>query len=110
MTERFASSGGIGLTEAIELIRGDFLKARTSGEGSEIRLPVDSVTVELKVVAAKGKEGKAGFKVPFVNAELGGSVRREQERTSTITVVFGAPVDQEGNPVKVAQSSDKLKG
>ncbi|MBO3089487.1 hypothetical protein J4038_14505 [Cellulomonas sp. zg-ZUI40] len=51
------------------------------------------MTVELKVVAAKEAGGKAGFKVPFVDVELGGSGSRSSELTSTITVVFGSPVD-----------------
>lgn len=100
---------GIGLAEAIEQIRVDLLAARVAGEDAAIRLPVESVTVELKVVASKEGGGKAGFKVPFVDLELGGSVTVSSERTSTVTVVFGSPVDRDGSPVKVAQSSDTPK-
>ncbi len=100
---------GIGLEQAITQIRAELLAARVSGEGAAVRLPVESVTVELKVVATKEAGGKAGFKVPFVDLELGGSGSVSSERTSTVTVVFGAPVDQAGNPVKVAHGSDTPK-
>ena len=103
-------SEGIGLAKAIEMIRGDLLAARKEGENADIRLPVASVTVELQVVATSGTEGKAGFRVPFVDVELGGSLSRQAEQTSTVTVVFGAPVDRAGNPVQVAEGSDELLG
>ena len=101
---------GIGLTEAIESIRGDLLAARASGENSEIRLPVSSVTVQLEVIATSGIDGRAGFKVPFVNAELGASASHQWKTTSTVTIVFDAPVDRDGNPIKVAEASSELKG
>jgi hypothetical protein len=104
------AGAGLGLDEAIEMIRGDLLAARAAGEGADIRLPVETVTVELQVVATSGREGKAGFRVPFVDVELGGSMSRQSERTSTVRVVFGAPVDRAGNPVRVAEGSDQLKG
>ncbi len=100
---------GIGLAEAIGQIRADLLAARVAGEDAAIRLPVESVTVELTVVASKEAGGKGGFKVPFVDLELGASGSVSSERTSTVTVVFGAPVDRDGNPIKVAQGSDTPK-
>jgi hypothetical protein len=45
-----------------------------------------------------------------VNVELGGSAGWQRETMQTVTVVFGAPVDREGRPVKVAQKSSELKG
>jgi hypothetical protein len=55
-------------------------------------------------------DGKAGFKVPFVDLELGGGGSRERGSDQTVTVVFGGPVDREGRPVKVAQASSERKG
>jgi hypothetical protein len=101
---------GLGLAEAIEMIRNDLMVARASGERADIRLPVESITVQLQVVATSGRGGNAGFKVPFIDVELGGSLSRQSEKTSTVTVVFGAPVDRDGNPVRVAELSDELKG
>jgi hypothetical protein len=42
--------------------------------------------------------------------ELGGGGSRERGTGQTLTVVFGGPVDREGNPVKVAQATDEFKG
>lgn len=101
---------GVGLREAIESIRADLLAARESGEGSDIRMPVTSVTVELKVVATTTGGGKAGFKVPFLPVELGAEAFRSSQDTSTVTVVLGPPVDRHGAPVKVAGTSTTAKG
>jgi hypothetical protein len=101
---------GVGLAEAIASVRADLLAARQAGAGAEIQLPVQSLTVELKVVATKGVDGKAGFKVPIINAELGGGANWKNEATQTVTVQFGEPIDRTGNPVKVASAGAQKKG
>jgi len=101
---------GVGLTEAIARLREDLLAAREAGAGAEIQLPVESLTVELKVVATKGVDGKAAFKVPIICAEVGGSANWKSEATQTVTVQFGGPVDRHGNPVKVASADGEEKG
>ncbi|WP_410790531.1 trypco2 family protein [Kribbella sp. C-35] len=105
-----ATAEGLGLADAIALLRDELLPARAAGGGSDIQLPVESMTVELKVTATKSIDGKAGFKVPFVNVEVGGGGSRERGSDQTVTVVFGGPVDREGKPVKVAQATSELKG
>jgi len=104
------SVDGLGLAEAIEALRDDLLQARAAGATSEIQLPVESMTVELTVTATRTREGKAGFKVPIVEVELGGGGSRERGTGQKVMVVFGEPVDLEGRPVKVAQASSELKG
>ena len=104
------SLDGLGLAEAIASLRDDLLEARAAGASSEIQLPVESMTVELTVTATRTREGKAGFKVPIVEVELGGGGSRERGTGQRVTVVFGGPVDREGKPVKVAQASSELKG
>jgi hypothetical protein len=106
----FDGPPGIGLAEAIESIRADLLAARESGEDADVRFPVTSVTIELQVVATKTAGGKGGFKVPFVNVELGGEASRSSGNTSTVTVVLDQPVDRTGAPVKVAKRSAEEKG
>jgi len=102
--------GGIGLAEAIAVLRDELLKARAAGGGSDIQLPVESMTVELRVAATRSKDGRAGFKVPVIEVELGGGMSAGSETGQTVTVVFGAPVDRTGAVVKVAEASDELKG
>ena len=104
------SVDGLGLAEAIESLRDDLLTARAAGGKSEIQLPVESMTVELTVTATREVNGKAGFKVPIVQVELGGGGSRESGTGQKVTVVFGGPVDREGKPVKVAQASSEVKG
>jgi hypothetical protein len=104
------SVDGLGLAEAIESLRDDLLKAREAGGNSEIQLPVESMTVELTVTATREVNGKAGFKVPIIEVELGGGGSRERGTGQKVTVVFGGPVDRAGNPVKVARASNELKG
>jgi hypothetical protein len=99
----------LGLQEAIEEIRTGLLGARASGENSDIRLPVQSATVELQVVAAAEAGGTAGFKVPVVNLEVGGSAAKQWSSTHTVTVVFGPPVDRLGNIVKIVEDTDEEK-
>ena len=101
---------GLGLADAIGLLRDDLLKAQAAGAGSDIQLPVESMTVQLTVTATKSKDGKAGFKVPIVELELGGGAGQERGSEQMVTVVFGGPVDREGRPVKVMQRSAQPKG
>ena len=104
------SADGLGLADAIGLLRDELLMARAAGKDSDIQLPVESMTVELTVTATRTRDGKAGFTVPFVNREVGGGGSRERGSTQLVTVVFGGPVDREGRAVKVARASNELKG
>jgi hypothetical protein len=104
------SVDGLELAEAIEALRDNLLKARAAGATSEIQLPVESMTVELTITATREINGKAGFKVPIVEVELGGGGSRERGTGQKVTVVFGGPVDRDGNPVKVAQATSEFKG
>ncbi len=108
--EAVVAEAVVGLAEAIESVRADLLAARASGEDADVRFPVQSVTIVLQVVATTDVDGKAGFKVPVVNVELGASASRKWENTSTVTVAFGPPVDRSGAPVKVASTSSRAKG
>ena len=102
---------GLGLAHAIGLLRDELLKARAAGASSDLQLPVESMTVQLRMTASKSVDGKGtvGFKVPFVEVELGGGAARERGSEQLVTVVFGGPVDRAGKPVKVAQATDEHK-
>jgi hypothetical protein len=110
MSERRAAEAeGLGLADAIGLLRDELLRARAAGAESDIQLPVESMTVELTVTATRSLDGKAGFTVPMVGVQLGGGAR-ERGSEQKVTVVFGGPVDRAGKPVKVAQPSSERKG
>jgi hypothetical protein len=105
-----APPDGLELAEAISVLRDELLRARAAGAGSDIQLPVESMTVELTVTATRSVDGRAGFAVPVVSLQLGGGGARERGSEQKVTVVFAGPVDRDGNPVKVASASDALKG
>lgn len=98
------------MAEAIGILREELLRARAAGAGADIQLPVESMTVELKVTATRSRDGKAGFTVPLVRLELGGGLGSEHGSEQTVTVVFGAPVGRDGRPVKIASADDAIKG
>lgn len=101
---------GIELSDAIKILRAELIKARDEGRDDEIQFPVESLTLELRVAATRTKDGTAGFRVPIVNAELGGSIGAHNEHTQTVTVVFGSPLDKNGRPAKIARASDRPLG
>lgn len=100
---------GLGLAEAIGVLRDELLRARAEGADSDVQLPIESVTVELTVTASRSVDGKAGFKVPFVEVELAAGRTRGTGTEQRVTVVFSGPVDHEGRPVKIARRGDRLK-
>jgi hypothetical protein len=111
MSEQNRDGGvdGLGLADAIGLLREELLRARTAGADSDIQFPVESVTVELTVTANRSLDGRVGFTVPFAGVQLGGGGAREHGTGQKVTVVFGGPVDRTGNPVKVAQTGSERK-
>ena len=100
---------GIGLADAIEMLRSEILEAQKKGAGAAVQFPIQTLTVQFKVGLTKQADGKVGFTVPFIGAELGVSGGLHQETTQTVTVELGPPIDREGRPVKVAQASDVEK-
>jgi hypothetical protein len=100
---------GVGLADAVEMLRAELLEAQEKASQSKIQFPIRSLTFELKVVATRSANGKAGFRVPFVNAELGAATQAQREATQTVTVEFGSPVNERGEPINVAAISNQLK-
>jgi hypothetical protein len=101
---------GLDMADAIELARAQVLAAHTKSAGANVQFPIQTLTIDLKVVLTRQADGKAGFKVPFIGAEIGGSAGIHHERAQTVTIVLGPPVDRDGNPIKVAQATDDKKG
>lgn len=101
---------GIDLADAIEVLRAEVMAAQLKSAGTEVQFPIQTLTIELKVGLTKMADGKAGFKVPFVGAEIGASASLHQNTAQTVTIVLGPPVDQEGRAIKVARTTDQRKG
>lgn len=94
-------TAGLALSEAIALLRDELLRAiQTGGAGADVRLPVESMTVELSVTATRLADGKAEFTVPVVNIRPGVGGSREPTLEHKVTVVFRSPVDLGGEPLE----------
>jgi hypothetical protein len=100
---------GIGLADAIEMLRTEVLTAQLQAAGADAQFPIQTLTVQLKVGLTKLADGKLGFKVPFVGAEIGASGGLHQETVQTVTLVLGPPVNRAGRPIMVAEETDEEK-
>ncbi len=90
------------LTDVIRKLREDLQAAVAEGEGKGVRMQLDSVELELKIAAKKGKDGNAGIK--FHVFSLGGAAKLESEQVQTIKLKM-VPRTQEGTPVLVADQT-----
>jgi hypothetical protein len=70
--------------------------------------PIETLPVELKVGVTKS-EGRPGFTVAFIGAEVGGSAGHGWETAPTVTLVLGSSVECEGTPVGVPSSTGAKK-
>lgn len=93
------------LAETVEALRAELARAAAAGAGAEFQFPVAGVQLEFHVAVTKTGEGKAGVK--FWVVELGGAGSYAREEIQTVTVTLGAPVDQDGDPVKIYRGSPK---
>ena len=100
---------GIGLADAIEMLRNEVLEAHERSGDAAARFSIQTLTVSLKIGLTKSVEGKAGFKVPFVGAELGGSGGLDRENSQTVTLVLGPPLDRSGNTILVGDATNEKK-
>ena len=92
----------IGLVEAIEAVRGELTRAVAASADQEIQFPVDKVDLEFHVGVKRSADGSGGIR--FWVIELGAKVIRESESVHTVKVSLGAPVDPDGETIKVMRS------
>ena len=81
-------------------------RRRQLGGAAGFQFPVAGVQLEFHVGVTKTGEGKAGVK--FYVVELGGSGSYAREEIQTVTVTLGAPVDHNGDPVKIYRGSAQM--
>jgi hypothetical protein len=93
------------LAETVEALRAELARAAAAGAGAGFQFPVAGVQLEFHVAVTRTGEGRAGVK--FWVLELGGSGSYAREEIQTVTVTLGAPVDDNGAPVKIYRGSDQ---
>jgi Trypsin-co-occurring domain 2 len=91
------------LAETVEALRGELARAAAAGAGAEFQFPVIGVQLEFHVGVTKTGDGRAGVK--FWVVELGAGTSYAREEIQTVTVTLGAPVDRDGEPIKVYRGS-----
>jgi hypothetical protein len=69
------------------------------GADQDLQFPVESVELQFQVGVTREKSGSAELKVWVV--EFGGNAGVTREDVHTVTVTLGAPVNEDGEPVKV---------
>lgn len=100
-----SGESALGLADAIEDLRDELELARSRVKADGITFPIRSVTVELQMVAVKEGEGKAGFKIPVIDLELGVAGRVSREATHRIVIEFATPVTASGEAIRVNRVS-----
>ena len=91
------------LAETVEALRAELARAAAAGAGAMFQFPVSGVQLEFHVAVTRTGEGSAG--VRFWIVELGAAGSYAKEEIQTVTVTLGAPVDQNGDPVKIYRGS-----
>jgi Trypsin-co-occurring domain 2 len=87
------------LADTVEALRAELARAAAAGTDAEFQFPVAGAQLEFHVAVTKSGEGKAGVK--FWVVELGGAGSYAREEIQKVTVTLGAPVDRNGDPVKI---------
>lgn len=96
----------LGLAETMEALRAELARAAEEGAADGFQFPVAGVQLEFHVGVTKAGEGRGGVK--FYVVELGGSGSYAREEIQTVTVTLGAPVDHNGDPVKIYRGSAQM--
>lgn len=89
----------IGLAELVSTLRAEIIEAVTNSTESGIHFPIGQITLEFHVGVTRERDGKGGIRAWVI--ELGGGGKYAKEEIHTVTVTLDAPVDDNGEQVKV---------
>jgi len=97
---------GVGLSQALEGLRGELEDAWSASQGRRVRFRASEVTLTLETVLRSDKEASAGVRWYVLHA--GGGVKSGSESTQTIvlTLVPGL-YDREGRPAPLDVAADQ---
>ncbi|WP_433472817.1 trypco2 family protein [Spirillospora sp. CA-142024] len=93
--------GQLGLAESIAALRAELMEALEAGKDSEFGFGVGQIQLEFHVGVTR--QGGASGKAKFWVIELGGDGSYRREEIQRVTVTLEAPLDGDGNPLKVTR-------
>jgi hypothetical protein len=89
------------LSETIEALRAELGAAIAEGADQPIQFPVGAVQLEFQLGVTKDASARGG--VRFYIFELGADAGYSRETVQKLTLTLEAPVDQDGQPIKVSR-------
>lgn len=101
------ASANLSVADAITELRREIITASDRARNEEVQFEISKMTLELNVVATFGVDGKAGFKVPVVNLELGGTATSSQQYTHRVTLELSGPIAPDSSSVRVGRTHDQ---
>lgn len=102
MTAVSEPQGAIPLSDVLEALRGELVKAQIAGEGNKIVFKAEKIDLELRMqlTQSSSKQGKVNFWV--LGFSVGGESKRENVQTIRITL---SPQLTDGSQVLVHGST-----
>ena len=93
----------IGLVQTIDALRSELARAIEQAKDQDIQFELRSIQLEFQVGVTWEAGTKAGLK--FWVLELGADGNFTKESVQKVTLVLDAPLDGEGNPIKITRES-----
>jgi hypothetical protein len=93
------------LAETIDALRQELAAAMAKGQGQAIQFPVGPAQLEVQLGVRKDATARGG--VRFYVFELGADAGYSRETMQKLTLTLEAPVDETGQPIKVARRTDE---
>lgn len=101
---------GIELSKLLDILRTEIATSEANALQQGLSFPVSEIEIEFKAILTRDAGGKTGFSIPFVNAELGGELKkRHTELMHSVKIKLGSPLAEDGRIVRVNSSSDEEK-
>jgi hypothetical protein len=99
-------AGGVGISSALEALRGELEEAWQASQGQRVRFRVTDVTLTVQVVARREKEG--GGKVRWYLIEAGAEARSASETTQSLVLTLTPSLyDESGREGPLDVSGDE---
>ena len=93
----------IGIPDLISAVRAELARAVEENADEDIQFPVNGVDLEFQVGITRSAEATAGIRLWVI--DVGGKGGYESQSAHTVTVSLGAPVNRQGETIKVTRSA-----